>query len=200
MARLCSSPSTYHLFCSVAFHSFSTISGPQEEPPSLMVTQYSIPVLRRSPGRRNGNPLQYACLGNLMDRRAWRATGHGVVKNQTRFTDWTPPVPGLTTCQVLLQVLYLLELMLSFQQPEVSTSIDFMTLKHRGLTWLAPGLTVSWVVGPLLLGHAENHCMHCLSQEAVLSWPFYEDAKYRKAVPWRQGHSCKVERTSQEAV
>ena len=87
MAKLRSPPSTYHLFCSVAFHSFSTISGPQEEPPSLMITQYSICGLGRSLGRRNGNPLQYSCLGNLMDRRAWRATDHGVIKNRAQLRD-----------------------------------------------------------------------------------------------------------------
>ena len=32
----------------------------------------------RSPGEGNGNPLQYACLGNSMDRGAWRAAAHGV--------------------------------------------------------------------------------------------------------------------------
>ena len=31
----------------------------------------SIPVSGRSPGEGNGNPLQYSCLGNLMDREAW---------------------------------------------------------------------------------------------------------------------------------
>ena len=34
----------------------------------------------RTPGGGNGNPLQYLCLRNLMDREAWRATVHGVVK------------------------------------------------------------------------------------------------------------------------
>ena len=33
-----------------------------------------------SPGKRNGNPLQYFCLGNPMDRGAWWATVHGVEK------------------------------------------------------------------------------------------------------------------------
>ena len=33
-----------------------------------------------SPGERSGNPLQYSCLGNLMDRGAWQATVHGVAK------------------------------------------------------------------------------------------------------------------------
>ena len=36
-----------------------------------------IPGLGRSPGVRNGNPFQYSCLGNPMDRGAWRATVHG---------------------------------------------------------------------------------------------------------------------------
>ena len=34
----------------------------------------------RSPGEGNGNPLQYSCLENSMDRGAWRATVHGVTK------------------------------------------------------------------------------------------------------------------------
>ena len=40
----------------------------------------------RSPGEVNGNPLQYFCLGNPMDREAWRATVHGVAKSQTRLS------------------------------------------------------------------------------------------------------------------
>ena len=41
-----------------------------------------IPGLGRSPGERNGNPLQYSCLENPMDRGAWRATIHRVAKRQ----------------------------------------------------------------------------------------------------------------------
>ena len=36
-------------------------------------------------GEGNGNPLQYSCLENPMDRGAWWATVHGVAKNQTRL-------------------------------------------------------------------------------------------------------------------
>ena len=43
----------------------------------------SVPGLGRSPRGRNDNPFQYSCLGNPMDRRAWRATVHGVAKSQT---------------------------------------------------------------------------------------------------------------------
>ena len=43
----------------------------------------SIPGLGRSSGEGNGNPLQYFCLENPMDRGAWQATVHGVAKSQT---------------------------------------------------------------------------------------------------------------------
>ena len=40
----------------------------------------SISGLGRSSGGGNGNPLQYTCLGNPMDRGAWQATVHGIAK------------------------------------------------------------------------------------------------------------------------
>ena len=43
----------------------------------------SIPGPGRSPGEENGNPLQYSCVKNPMDRGAWWATVHGVAKNRT---------------------------------------------------------------------------------------------------------------------
>ena len=43
-----------------------------------------IPGSGRSPGGGNGNPLQYSCLGNPMNREAWGAMVHGVAKIQTR--------------------------------------------------------------------------------------------------------------------
>ena len=44
-----------------------------------------IPGLGRSPGEGNGNPLQYSCLENSMDRGARQAAVHGISKNQTRL-------------------------------------------------------------------------------------------------------------------
>ena len=41
----------------------------------------SIPGSGRSPGVENGNPLQYSCLGDTMDREAWGATVHGVTES-----------------------------------------------------------------------------------------------------------------------
>ena len=46
----------------------------------------SMPGFRRSPGGRNGNPLQYSCLGNHMDRGAWWAAVHGVAKKHDLMT------------------------------------------------------------------------------------------------------------------
>ena len=48
----------------------------------------SIPGLGKSPGVGSGNPLQYSCLQNSMDREAWQATAHGVAKSQTRLSNW----------------------------------------------------------------------------------------------------------------
>ena len=45
----------------------------------------SIPRLGRSPGVGNGNPLQYSCLENPIDRGAWQATVHGVTKSATQL-------------------------------------------------------------------------------------------------------------------
>ena len=45
----------------------------------------SIPGMGRTPGGENGNPVQYSCLENAMDRGAWRATVHGVAKSQTQL-------------------------------------------------------------------------------------------------------------------
>ena len=45
----------------------------------------SIPELGRSPGGGHGNPLQCSCLVNAMDREAWQAIIHRMVKSQTRL-------------------------------------------------------------------------------------------------------------------
>ena len=45
-----------------------------------------IPGSARLPGEGNGNPLQYFCLGNPIDRGAWWATVHGVAKSYTQLS------------------------------------------------------------------------------------------------------------------
>ena len=55
----------------------------------------SVPGLGRSPGEGNGNLLQYSCLENSMDRGAWWATVHGVVKS------WISLSTNMHTCASL---------------------------------------------------------------------------------------------------
>ena len=76
----------------MALHS---VSHPDSDQNSMVLAQMVknqpagdpglIPGLGGSPGGGNGNPLQYSCLGNAMDRGAWRATVHSVAKVWTRL-------------------------------------------------------------------------------------------------------------------
>ena len=84
--------------------SFSTVSGTDYNPSKYLTDGFPggsvgkesasnmgdtglIPGWGRSPGEGNGNPLQYSCLENSMDREAWWATVLGVAKTQTRLSD-----------------------------------------------------------------------------------------------------------------
>ena len=60
-----------------------------KNPPASAGDTGSIPGSERSPGEGNGNPLQYSCLGNPLDRGTWQSTGHGVAKSQRRLSDYT---------------------------------------------------------------------------------------------------------------
>ena len=51
--------------------------------PGALRDMVSIPGLGRSPGEGHGNPLQYSCLENLMDRGVWWATVHRVAESDT---------------------------------------------------------------------------------------------------------------------
>ena len=55
----------------------------------LAMQEISILGSGRSPGKGNGNPHQYSCLQNPMDRGAWWATVQGVVKSWTQLSDFT---------------------------------------------------------------------------------------------------------------
>ena len=57
-----------------------------KNPPANAGAMGLIPGSGKSPGEGNGNPLQYSCLENSMDRGAWRATVHGVAKSLTRLS------------------------------------------------------------------------------------------------------------------
>ena len=54
-----------------------------KNPPANAGNVGSLSGLGRSSGEGNGNPLQYSCLENPMDRGAWQATVHEIAKSQT---------------------------------------------------------------------------------------------------------------------
>ena len=78
-----------------------------------------IPGLRRPPGEGNGNPLQYSCLENPMDRGAWWATVHGVTKSRTRLSNFTFTYSNLSYYYYLLY----LKLSLCFKAHAPSISL-----------------------------------------------------------------------------
>ena len=69
--------------CLLGFLSASVVKNP----PAMQETW--IPSLDSIPGEGNGNPFQYSCLGNLLDRGAWQAIVCGVTKSQMRLSDYT---------------------------------------------------------------------------------------------------------------
>ena len=90
----------------------------------------SIPGSGRSPGEGNGNPLQYSCLENPMDRRAWLARVHGVAKSRTRLSNFMTMTIAVT--RGLLKIL---------QQSE-----KLQMAPHSVLKFIP---TVGWVTGRL---------------------------------------------------
>ena len=67
----------------------------------------SIPGFERSPGEGNGNPLQYSCLGNPMDRGIWWAIVHGVAEElHMTYQLNKKNNTTLNTCTVLFYFLF----------------------------------------------------------------------------------------------
>ena len=60
-----------------------------KNPPADIEDVGLIPGFGRSPGGKNGNPLQYSCLGNPIERGVWQATVLGVAKSWTQLSTYT---------------------------------------------------------------------------------------------------------------
>ena len=83
MAAMCQELKSIAVNLNLVFPSGSVVKNLLVNPGDLG----SVPVLRRSPGEGNGNPLQYFCLENSMEEGASRATVHRVTKSQTQLSD-----------------------------------------------------------------------------------------------------------------
>ena len=66
-----------------------------KNPPAMKETQVRFLGPEDPPGEGNGNPLQYSCLENPMDRGAWYATVHGVTRVRHDLAAKPPPPPSL---------------------------------------------------------------------------------------------------------
>ena len=99
------------------------------------------PWVGRSPGEGNGNPLQYSCVENPMDRGVWQATVHRVAESQTQQSDFTV-------------FLFCLEEGPSLSQNAGATSTRKPFLQHQPSLlfslleepWITPGLSHSSVI------------------------------------------------------
>ena len=75
--------------------------GASGKEPACQCRRGSTHGLGRFPGGGHGNPLQYFCLENPMDREAWQATVHGIIKSPTRLSDLACMHSSLNTAQML---------------------------------------------------------------------------------------------------
>ena len=67
-----------------------------------------IPGLGRALGEGEGNSLQDSCLGNPMDRGAWRATEHGVAESWAQLRDYTTVIYSLTAAAPLSLIVWVI--------------------------------------------------------------------------------------------
>ena len=129
-----------------------------------------IPRLGRSPGEGNGNPLQYACLENPMDRGAWWAAVHGVAKSGARLSDQHLLTYFSCDEQGLLFVMNhgLLTALISLVEHRLQAP-RLQELQHAGLVVLTHGLSFSKACG-IFPDQGSNPCP-LLCQ--VDSYPLY---------------------------
>ena len=87
----------HFIYCVIITHIFTKKFIHKVRYPSEVNLCTYVPGLGVSPRGGNGNPPQYSCLGNPMDRGAWPATVHGVAESWTQLTEHTFTIDVLTS-------------------------------------------------------------------------------------------------------
>ena len=115
----------------------------------------SIPGLGRSPGEGDGNPIQYSCLGNPMDRGAWRASVHEVAKSQKQQSTHSlnSSVPGTSTGDnkaLRILILYygfdaLQEFFISRILIDLGRSLNVVWIQHSTSVWMLTEVAL-WIL------------------------------------------------------
>ena len=98
----------------------------------------SVPGSGRSPGEGNGNPLQYSCLENPMDRGVWQATVHGVARVRHDLVT-KPPNTERGELQFLL--------LFWFWWSQIIVRIPYRGFKRLVLLQKCSNTTLSWING-----------------------------------------------------
>ena len=140
-----------------------------------------IPGSGSSPGDGDGNPPECSCLRKPTERGTWRATGHGVAKNQTRPSDWATTITPLSI----------------ISYPKYFPTFAIIRLVfQRQLCWDVVGTSIQHTA------HSKTHpktssdlCRHCeaivrmagtpITSKRVL-WPLQPLREPRHAVPHPQ--------------
>ena len=86
-----------------------------------------IPGSARPSGEGNGNPLQYSCLGNAMDRGAWRATAHEITKSCTLLSTHAYTL-SICACVYSLFYIFLDYSLYMFQHQHIRTGISLVSI------------------------------------------------------------------------
>ena len=144
-----------------------------------------IPGLGRSSGEGNGYLLQYSCLGNPTDRRAWKVTVHGVAESQTQLSDWTTKHYRIQDC--------------GKGRWELSEQVTFkgtICASHpSGWLWVYTGhlrvLPLTWAVeAPTSRrGHGHHSHTHTLCWPPINRGPWGPPALPGPAQPWFTEHA-----------
>ena len=133
----------------------------------------SIPGLGRSPGGAHGNPFQYSCLENPMDRRAWRATVHRVTKSWT-WLKWLS-MAWLTTIAIKLWTDYQEKMCGALLLHHVQRFVTPWTAAHQAP--LSMGIlqarTLEWVAMPSSRGSSrprDRTRVYCIAGGFFTVW------------------------------
>ena len=122
----------------------------------------SSPGLGRSPGERNGNSLQYSCLGNPMDRGTWLSIVHGILKEST-WLKWLKPQQF-----TILQFLRLEILNQVWAKVKVSTRLySFWSLQGR--VWFL-AFSLPTFLGCWLHPHNGTYSHFCFHHQISSLW------------------------------
>ena len=91
----------------------------------------SVPESGRSPEGGNGNPLQCSCLGNSMDRGAWRATVHGVTESDTAEHTHTHTHTHTSESRLSSYMSWIHDLLIRWYETSRKRLLSFLSLYHH---------------------------------------------------------------------